>query len=186
MDTTFADVSMVESSEEPLTIFRLSKVIFIAPVLVALVGFAVLGWLWVNDLYLLHKTVLAVGGPEIYDRFARAYPTLASLGRVISVFIAAILAGSVLARLIRYRTTELRVFPDKVLWRTGFIRRDVFTAAVSEVIGVQFKQTIIGRLLGYGTVMINTRGDDQIVAQMISGAPEASAGIMALKNAARR
>jgi len=93
------------------------------------------------------------------------------------------LATHVLIRLVRYRTTELRAFKNRVLWRTGFISRDVFTTSVREIIGVQFTQSVIGRLLGFGSITISTRGDDQIVAELISGAPQASRTIMALKEA---
>ena len=73
---------------------------------------------------------------------------------------------------------------NRVLWRTGFISRDVFTTSVREIIGVQFTQSMIGRILGFGSISISTRGDDQITADLISGAPQASRTIMALKHGA--
>jgi hypothetical protein len=41
---------------------------------------------------------------------------------------------------------------------------------------------MIGRILGFGSISISTRGDDQITADLISGAPQASRTIMALKH----
>jgi uncharacterized membrane protein YdbT with pleckstrin-like domain len=58
----------------------------------------------------------------------------------------------------------------------------MFTTSVREIIGVQLTQSVLGRILGFGSISISTRGDDQIVADLISGAPQASRTIMALKN----
>ena len=56
----------------------------------------------------------------------------------------------------------------------GYRRRDFSPVDVT--------QSVLGRILGFGSITINTRGDDQIVANLISGAPQASHTIMALKN----
>ncbi|OCJ11477.1 hypothetical protein A6U87_27430 [Rhizobium sp. AC44/96] len=170
---------MEDDEQEPLSIYRLSKVIFISPALIAAIGIAALWYLWTSNLYLMHNIGPMLMGLERYESL---YPTLFLACRILTALIAMGLALHLVACLIRYMTTELRVFSNRVLWRTGFISRDVFTASVREIIGVQFTQSVIGRILGFGSITINTRGDDQIVANLISGAPQASSTIMALKN----
>lgn len=169
---------MEDDDQEPLTIYRLSKVIFIGPILVAGLGTAALWYVWTSNLYLMHNIGPMVMGLARYESY---YPTIFLVCRILTAIIAMGLALHVLVCLIRYMTTELRVFSNRVLWRTGFISRDVFTTSVREIIGVQFTQSVIGRILGFGSITINTRGDDQIVADLISGAPQASRTIMALK-----
>ncbi len=172
---------MEDDEQEPLTIYRLSKVIFIGPILIAGLGTAALWYFWTSNLNLMNSL-----GPMVMGlaRYESAYPTLFLVTRILTAIIAMGFATNVLACLIRYMTTELRVFSNRVLWRTGFISRDVFTTSVREIIGVQFTQSMIGRILGFGSISISTRGDDQITADLISGAPQASRTIMALKHGA--
>ena len=170
---------MEDDEQEPLTIYRLSKVIFIGPILIAGLGTAALWYVWTSNLNLMNNL-----GPMVMGlaRYESVYPTLFLVTRILTAIIAMGFATNVLACLIRYMTTELRVFSNRVLWRTGFISRDVFTTSVREIIGVQFTQSMIGRILGFGSISISTRGDDQITADLISGAPQASRTIMALKH----
>ena len=172
---------MEDDEQEPLTIYRLSKVIFIGPILIAGLGTSALWYFWTSNLNLMNNL-----GPMVMGlaRYESVYPTLFLVTRILSAIIAMGFATNVLACLIRYMTTELRVFSNRVLWRTGFISRDVFTTSVREIIGVQFTQSMIGRILGFGSISISTRGDDQITADLISGAPQASRTIMALKHGA--
>ena len=172
---------MEDDEQEPLTIYRLSKVIFIGPILIAGLGTAALWYVWTSNLNLMNNL-----GPMVMGlaRYESVYPTLFLVTRILTAIIAMGFATNVLACLIRYMTTELRVFSNRVLWRTGFISRDVFTTSVREIIGVQFTQSMIGRILGFGSISMSTRGDDQITADLISGAPQASRTIMALKHGA--
>lgn len=152
---------MEDDEQEPLTIYRLSKVIFIGPILIAGLGTAALWYVWTSNLNLMNNL-----GPMVMGlaRYESVYPTLFLVTRILTAIIAMGFATNVLACLIRYMTTELRVFSNRVLWRTGFISRDVFTTSVREIIGVQFTQSMIGRILGFGSISISTRGDDQITA----------------------
>lgn len=173
---------MEDDEQEPLTIYRLSKVIFVGPFLVAGLGAAGLWYVWTSNINLMNNLGPMVLGLNRYDSL---YPTLFLACRILTAVVAMGLALHVLVCLIRYMTTELRVFHNRVLWRTGFISRDVFTTSVREIIGVQFTQSVIGRILGFGSITISTRGDDQILADLISGAPQASRTIMALKESGR-
>ena len=148
-------LGMEDDEQEPLTIYRLSKVIFIGPILIAGLGTSALWYFWTSNLNLMNNL-----GPMVMGlaRYESVYPTLFLVTRILSAIIAMGFATNVLACLIRYMTTELRVFSNRVLWRTGFISRDVFTTSVREIIGVQFTQSMIGRILGFGSISISTTG----------------------------
>jgi len=64
---------MMEDDEEPLTIYRLSKIIFAGPILVAALGSTALWYAWTSNLYLLHNL-----GPMLIglERYEVLYPTL--------------------------------------------------------------------------------------------------------------
>ncbi|GAA5544254.1 MULTISPECIES: PH domain-containing protein [Hyphomicrobiales] len=172
---------MSENPKEPISRYRLSLIIFVKPILTALIGFGLLVWIWIGQKDTLYRLMIDVGGPNFTNWYAAFYPKLIFYGRIATSLFSVFLFLVLFQRLIVYLSTELRVFDDAVLWRTGFIQRNVFTIAMPEVIGANFKQSVLGRLLGYGSIMISSRGDDQIAAHMISGAPAASAEIMALK-----
>lgn len=174
-------IDAVDNEAEMRKTYRLSPVVFVGPLIQALVVTALILWFNLGNLAPLYQAIHAIFGPAIYDGFARSYPRLVTYGWVVAIFFVWLVAMSFVRVYIRYCTTELRVFADRVQWRFGFIRRDVMTAAIEEVIGVQLVQTVLGRILGYGRLIINTRGDDQIIASMIGDAPTASQEIMALK-----
>lgn len=173
---------MSENPKEPLSRYRLSLIIFVKPILTALIGFAFLVWLWGAEKETLYRVMVQVGGPSFTSWYAAFYPKLIFYGRIATSVFSMMLFLVLFQRLIVYLSTELRIFDDAVLWRTGFIQRNVFTIALPEVIGANFKQSVLGRLCGYGSIMISSRGDDQISARLLSGAPAASAEIMALKS----
>jgi len=171
-----------ENQSEPLSRYRLSWIIFISPVIVLIAGYGLLVWMWTADKVGFYGVLYRVAGTGFMDRYVAVYPNLVFAGRVVTAVVAALLFLLLFARIVVYLSTELRIFKEMVLWRTGFIRRDVLTIAVPEIIGANFNQTVLGRILGYGSITINSRGDDQIVAHTLSGAPAASAAIMALKS----
>lgn len=170
---------MKDGEQTPLTIYRLSKIIFVRPVFNAGLGTMALWYVWTANLNLMDNLGQMVLGVALYESF---YPKIFLSCRIVTAIVAMNFALHVLMCLIRYKTTELKVFSNRVLWRTGFITRSVFTTSVQEIIGVQLTQSIPGRMLGFGSISISTRGDDQIVAELISRAPQASSTIMALKN----
>jgi uncharacterized membrane protein YdbT with pleckstrin-like domain len=55
-------------------------------------------------------------------------------------------------------TTELVVTNKRVIAKVGLIRRDTIELNHSKVESYQIKQPILGRILGYGTVIINGTG----------------------------
>ena len=59
---------------------------------------------------------------------------------------------------IKRRTTELAVTDRRVIAKRGFIRRQTWEINNAKVEGVQVNQSVLGRLLGFGTVTVKGTG----------------------------
>lgn len=68
----------------------------------------------------------------------------------------AALAG--LSSFITYTTSEFGVTDKRVLVKVGFIRRHSLETLLAKVEGIGVDQGILGRMLGYGTVMVTGTG----------------------------
>jgi uncharacterized membrane protein YdbT with pleckstrin-like domain len=60
--------------------------------------------------------------------------------------------------LIRHLTSEYAVTNKRVLVKVGLIRRDSLELLLSKVEAIGVNQTVLGRLLGYGTLVITGTG----------------------------
>ena len=63
-----------------------------------------------------------------------------------------------LPALIRWLTTELAVTDRRVIYKAGFVSRHTLEMNRSKVESVDVDQTLLGRLLGFGTVMVRGTG----------------------------
>ncbi len=68
---------------------------------------------------------------------------------------------------IDYRTSEMAITTKRVVSKTGLISRKVTEINVRRVESVQVDQDILGRLLGYGTIVISGAGSPQAKIQHI-------------------
>jgi uncharacterized membrane protein YdbT with pleckstrin-like domain len=59
---------------------------------------------------------------------------------------------------ITYRTTEFAVTTRRIIAKVGLIRRQSLELMLSEVESIGVNQGIIGRVLGYGTIVVNGSG----------------------------
>lgn len=59
---------------------------------------------------------------------------------------------------ITYITSEFGVTNKRVLVKVGFIRRDTMETLLSKVEGISVSQGILGRILGYGTIIVTGTG----------------------------
>ena len=89
----------------------------------------------------------------------------AELGAHLSIFwqvLAALLAIAALFLLIpewfAWWTTEIAVTNHRVIYKAGFIRRDTVEILIDKVESVDVDQSIMGRLLDYGTVTVRGTG----------------------------
>jgi uncharacterized membrane protein YdbT with pleckstrin-like domain len=65
-------------------------------------------------------------------------------------------------------TTETDVTNLRVVHKTGFITRKTFEISIDKVASVSVDQSIMGRILNYGDVLIENMGDDKQTIQMIA------------------
>ena len=68
----------------------------------------------------------------------------------------AILIG--IASFINYSTSEFGITNKRVLAKVGFIRRNSLEVLLTKVEGIQVNQGILGRMLGYGSVVVSGTG----------------------------
>jgi uncharacterized membrane protein YdbT with pleckstrin-like domain len=66
-----------------------------------------------------------------------------------------------LAAFIRYKTTELAVTNKRVIAKFGFISRHTMEMNINKVESIQVTQSIFGRLLDFGTLIIAGTGSQQ-------------------------
>ncbi|MES2031048.1 MAG: PH domain-containing protein [Pseudomonadota bacterium] len=65
-------------------------------------------------------------------------------------------------------TTETDVTTLRVVHKEGFITRKTFEISIDKVASVSVDQSIPGRILNYGNVVIENMGDDKQVITMIA------------------
>jgi uncharacterized membrane protein YdbT with pleckstrin-like domain len=70
-----------------------------------------------------------------------------------------------------YSTTELAVTSKRVIAKSGIIRRNVIDVANGKVEGVTYHQGIMGRIFGYGSVVVRGTGVGQVPIPFI-GQPD--------------
>ncbi len=68
----------------------------------------------------------------------------------------AILIG--IGSFITYSTSEFGITNKRVLVKVGFIRRNSLEVLLSKVEGIQVNQGILGRILGFGSILVSGTG----------------------------
>jgi uncharacterized membrane protein YdbT with pleckstrin-like domain len=68
--------------------------------------------------------------------------------------------GLLLGATLRQSATELAITNRRLIAKYGLISRSTFEIMANRVTGVNFDQTIMGRMLGYGTVLVHGAGGD--------------------------
>jgi uncharacterized membrane protein YdbT with pleckstrin-like domain len=83
-----------------------------------------------------------------------------------------ILLFFVIKNLITYFTTEYGITSNRVISKEGLIRRDIEEINLSSIESINVNQTIIGRILNYGTIVISGRGTSKVVFRDIDNVIE--------------
>jgi uncharacterized membrane protein YdbT with pleckstrin-like domain len=65
-------------------------------------------------------------------------------------------------------TTEMAVTNKRVIGKTGIISRNLFDTHLTKVEGAQLHQRIIGRILGYGSIVISGTGSGRQTYHKVS------------------
>jgi len=82
-----------------------------------------------------------------------------SLALKIAAVIFALLAlSAALQAFIRRTTTELAITDHRVIYKTGLLSRHTLEMNRGKVESVDVNQTILGRILGYGTIIVRGTG----------------------------
>ena len=66
-----------------------------------------------------------------------------------------------IASVINYWTSEFALTNKRVMMKVGFIRRSTIELLLSKVEGIQVRQSILGRILGFGSITISGTGGTQ-------------------------
>lgn len=62
---------------------------------------------------------------------------------------------------IRYKTTELAFTNKRVIAKVGIISRHTVELTISKVESIQVKQSVLGRIFNFGTLIISGAGNPQ-------------------------
>jgi len=66
-----------------------------------------------------------------------------------------------IAAIMRYATTELAITNKKIIAKFGFIRRYTVELLLHKAEGVQVSQSVFGRMLNYGSILVSGGGSIQ-------------------------
>ena len=130
---------------------RLHKIIFFYPVLWMVV--AITAW------FLIQGDEWQLAGFAVKVKNIR-------LGVTASFAAMSLLQGFVV--FIKYITSEFAVTDQRLMVKSGLIRRNTFELFLKRLEGVQVDQSIAGRILGYGTIVASGTGGLQDSFTMIS------------------
>lgn len=92
--------------------------------------------------------VLAIG---LYVYFGEGVKTVSLILLVLGVI-------SAILPIINYTTSEFGVTNRRVIVKVGFIRRKSLEVMLNKVEGIHVDQSILGRILGYGSIVVSGTG----------------------------
>ena len=78
----------------------------------------------------------------------------------------------VIKNLITYFTTEYGITNTRVISKQGLIRRDIEEINLSSIESINVNQSIIGRILNYGTIIVSGRGTSKVIFKDIDNVVE--------------
>lgn len=68
---------------------------------------------------------------------------------------------------IRYMSTRFLLTSARIIKKTGFLRTQIWDMGLTSIESVRLQQTLVGRMLGYGDVVIAGMGGDQILFALV-------------------
>ncbi len=135
---------LTESDEQLLRRETIHPAIFIIPVSIAL------------PLLVVDCSVFAIIGPIFSTLGARSYATTIFLILLIPTLLPA--GAAFIVTLLAYVNSEVALTTKRLMYRTGFLSRVVGELPLENVEGIVIFEPLLGRLFGYGTVMVTTLG----------------------------
>jgi len=90
------------------------------------------------------------------------------VGEALAAFCAIFALGSAIPALIRRISTELAVTDRRVIYKSGLLARHTLEMNRSKVESVDVDQSLLGRLLGFGTIIVRGTGGSLEPIRVIS------------------
>ena len=124
---------------------------------------------YVNGSLLPNETIVAEAKPHWAMFIAPALVLLIgiSAGRFGGLFIFVGFIWAVFRGLV-WLTTELALTNKRVIAKSGIIRRNAIDVSLSKTEGVTYTQGIIGRIFGYGSIVVRGTGVGNVAVRFIS------------------
>ena len=112
------------------------------------------GWIWFWPV-ILSLGILGCLGLILFMPSVRQQPTLAAAAAILALVLICVL---LLRPWIRLSTTNMVVTDRRVIAKFGLISRRAIEMRISKIESIQVDQTLMGRLLGFGTVLVHGTG----------------------------
>jgi len=122
-------------------------------------------------MFVIAGGLLAFFLPKVVDAVFTVPGAAANMHKPIGIVAALLLLAGLslmMGAYVRQSSTELVVTNMRVVAKYGFVSRATFEIMINRVTGVNFDQTIGGRILGYGTVIVRGAGSDFSPIDLIS------------------
>ena len=117
---------------------------------------------WVVLLQAIFLTVIfGAGGVALLVLYSKnqgdaSGATTAMLAGGIALLVVA--AICIFSGIVKRNATEMVVTDKRVVLKVGFVTRDTFELLLQKVESIGVKETVMGRILGYGTVVVDGTG----------------------------
>jgi uncharacterized membrane protein YdbT with pleckstrin-like domain len=100
--------------------------------------------------------ILALGVAAVY--LLRVDPMVQKAALVVSLFCLAVSILFAIGAAIRRRSTELAVTDQRIIYKTGAFSRHTMEMNRAKVESVDVDQSVLGRIFGYGTLLVRGTG----------------------------
>ena len=87
---------------------------------------------------------------------------------VSSLFVFAFAAFDVARTVVQVISTEYAITTQRVVVKTGLVGRTTTEVAIGQVEGISLSQSVLGRLLGYGTIIVSGTGTQKALFRYIA------------------
>lgn len=113
-----------------------------------------------NIIYQTRRHWVIFSTPLIITILAMVFLSLNSLLVLVGWICLLAAVVSWISSIVTYVCSEYGVTNKRVLIKLGFIRRQSFETILSRIAGIQVDQSIFGRLLGFGSIIIQSTGGE--------------------------
>ncbi|MCL2505241.1 MAG: PH domain-containing protein [Alphaproteobacteria bacterium] len=129
--------------EKIMSVLRLHWIIFLPGVLLTLFG-GIFG-------FFSYEIMEALLGVEVGKVVGRLFAGLCMIIAILGLFLSS-------AAFVRQMSTELVITNKRIIAKYGFIARTTFEIMLNRITGVNFDQTVLGRMFDFGTILVYGAG----------------------------